>query len=188
MRLSTYPLIRLLLLSLIIGMQSCFLFRKEETPPPSEPFNTTTDIGEDTEDPFQEDAFEKYFEDTDSSASSTVTETETVAAEEISYDNDIPSTETFENTTTEKEPPTDNTTFIVVAGSFKLKENAERLVRQLHKLGYTDAEVVIFNEQEYHSVCAGRFLNYDEAKNRAAELDQTHNIPTYVHKRRVPKK
>ena len=69
--------------------------------------------------------------------------------------------------------PSDNEgMFMVIAGSFLLKENADAVVSKLKKIGYTDSKVVIFTSSQYHSVLAARYNSEDKARVVSAQLNQ----------------
>lgn len=72
--------------------------------------------------------------------------------------------------------------YMVLAGSYLIKENANNMVRKLNKLGYNSAEIVIFNLSQYHSVCAARRSSYNEAVQISNEL-KSRGIDNYVHKK-----
>ena len=74
--------------------------------------------------------------------------------------------------------------YLVIGGSFKLKQNAEIMVKMLQRKGYSDAHVAIFNKGAYASVIVDRFDNENEAKKLAKELYDNHRIEAYVHKKR----
>ena len=69
---------------------------------------------------------------------------------------------------------------LVIAGNFLEKANAEERVRQLKKLGYTQAEVVNFELSEYHTACAGRYDDLNEARRISRKIKEMHGIDTYV--------
>lgn len=69
---------------------------------------------------------------------------------------------------------------LVVAGNFLARGNAEERVKQLRKLGYAQAEVVNFELSEYHTACAGRYSDINEARRVAKKIKESHNIDTYV--------
>jgi len=69
---------------------------------------------------------------------------------------------------------------LVIAGNFLEKANAEERVRQLKKLGYTQAEVVNFELSEYHTACAGRYSDLNEARRISRKIKEMHGIDTYV--------
>lgn len=62
--------------------------------------------------------------------------------------------------------------FLVLAGSFLLKENADALVAKLIKIGYKDARVVVFTSSQYHSVLAAQFNSEERARSVSALLKQ----------------
>ncbi|GLR19007.1 SPOR domain-containing protein [Portibacter lacus] len=73
--------------------------------------------------------------------------------------------------------------YLVVAGSYLIKDNAQKMVDKLKKLGYTNAEIVNFDESQYHSISAGRYDSYDSAGKVAKTLKQK-GIDCYVHTRK----
>lgn len=73
------------------------------------------------------------------------------------------------NTTTIKG---DGGNYMVLAGSYLLKENASKMVKKLKSMGYTQAEIVEFKASEYHSVVAARFSSENKAKAASNELKQ----------------
>lgn len=73
--------------------------------------------------------------------------------------------------------------FLVVAGAFVSKSNADRYQKDLINQGY-DAEVRIFLGSDYHSVILGDYETETEAQAVASKI----GAEAYVHKRRYPKK
>jgi len=72
--------------------------------------------------------------------------------------------------------------YMVLAGSYLIKGNASTMVGKLNKLGYGGAEVVVFNMSQYHSVCAARHYDYNEALQMSRELKRR-GVDNYVHTR-----
>ncbi len=70
--------------------------------------------------------------------------------------------------------------YIVVAGSYLIKENAQKMVDKLKKLGYNGAEIVSFDLSQYHSISAGKYDSYDAAVSAAREI-KNKGIDCYVH-------
>jgi len=64
----------------------------------------------------------------------------------------------------------DGGSYMVMAGSYLLRENADKMKKKLISLGYSQAEVVIFSASEYHSVIAVRFSSESRAQAAASEL------------------
>lgn len=99
-----------------------------------------------------------------------------------------PATTPVKKTTPPPAPPapeskptkTDAGAHLVIAGNFLERANAEERVRELKKLGYTNAEVVNFELSEYHTACAGRYTNLDEARRVAKKIKDLNGIDTYV--------
>ena len=80
-------------------------------------------------------------------------------------------------------PVTEDGLFLVVTGSFSVKENAEQQVQKLRKQGYGAAELVYFNAREFHSVVAGEYDDLAAAQ-EVAEALQRNGIDAYVNKKR----
>jgi len=68
----------------------------------------------------------------------------------------------------------------VIAGNFLTRANAEERVKELKKLGYSKAEVVNFELSEYHTACAGRYTDLNEARRIAKKIKDMNGIDTYV--------
>jgi cell division septation protein DedD len=73
--------------------------------------------------------------------------------------------------------------FLVVAGSYLIRDNAEKMVGKLKGLGYNGAEIVSFDESQYHSISAGRYSTYDAA-GKVAKTLKNKGIDCYVHTRK----
>ena len=69
---------------------------------------------------------------------------------------------------------------LVIAGNFSQKSNADQRVSELKKAGFPEAEVVNFDLSEYHTVCAGRFSDVNEARKLVKKLKDYHKIDAYV--------
>lgn len=77
-----------------------------------------------------------------------------------------------------------NGLYMVIAGSYKVRRNAEREVARLQTLGYTTARVGVFNQGTYASVLVNAFDSKADASALVAELKAQHNIPSYIQERR----
>lgn len=73
--------------------------------------------------------------------------------------------------------------FMVIAGSYIINTNAENMVLKLKRMGYNNAEIVIFDMSQYHTVVATRSNDYDDALSLSREL-QAKGIDSYVHSKR----
>ena len=74
--------------------------------------------------------------------------------------------------------------YLVVSGSFLGEINAEREVKRLKSMGYDEAEVVVFDFSQYHTVCVKRTNSLSEARGIKNQLGTKHNIEAYVHRKR----
>lgn len=73
-------------------------------------------------------------------------------------------------------------TYMVIAGSYLLEDNARKMIKKLQGMGYSNAEIIYFDQSQYHSICAGRYDSNSSAKQTANSL-QNSGIDSYVHKR-----
>ena len=69
---------------------------------------------------------------------------------------------------------------LVIAGNFTQLANAQQRAQELKKAGYADTEVINFDLSEYHTVCAGRFSDVNEARKLVKKLKDYHKIDAYV--------
>jgi cell division septation protein DedD len=70
--------------------------------------------------------------------------------------------------------------FMVVAGSFRYKANAEQMVGTLRKLGYNQADVGYTNNGTYAVAVVDRFDDRAQAKALVSALKETHKIDAIV--------
>lgn len=73
--------------------------------------------------------------------------------------------------------------YMVIAGSYLEESNADVMVRKLGKLGYNNAEKVVFDLSQFHSVCAARYEDHGAAIQASTDL-KNRGIDNYVHKRK----
>lgn len=71
-------------------------------------------------------------------------------------------------------------TYAVQAGAFKARANAESLVKELKRLGYSDAEVSITKGGAMAVAVVDRYSNYDEAAELVKTLKSKHNIDALI--------
>lgn len=69
---------------------------------------------------------------------------------------------------------------LVIVGNFLQAVNANQRMEELKKAGFKDVEVVNFDLSEYHTVCAGRFDDINEARRLVKKLKDYHKIDAYV--------
>lgn len=72
--------------------------------------------------------------------------------------------------------------YLLISGNYLVQSNADEMQKKLHKLGYSNAEIVIFDRSQYHTVIASRFSSYDTALQSASMLKQK-GVDCYVKKR-----
>ena len=70
--------------------------------------------------------------------------------------------------------------YLVIAGSYIINTNAENMVLKLKRMGYDNAEIVIFDQSQYHTVVAQRSNNYNNALSIASGL-KSKGVDSYVH-------
>jgi len=68
---------------------------------------------------------------------------------------------------------------MIVAGNYLLEDNADKMIRDLKRKGFTSAEKVVFDLSQYYTVIAGRYRDRGEANRRAGELKRA-GIDNYV--------
>jgi hypothetical protein len=74
--------------------------------------------------------------------------------------------------------------YLVIAGSFRVKSNAEDQVQKLRQLGYANAEVAMFNRSTYASALVNRFQSIGDANALVNELKTKHGIEAIVQRQR----
>lgn len=72
--------------------------------------------------------------------------------------------------------------YLVLAGTFSVKANAEEMVGKLRGMGYPDASAEPFDRGKYSVVLVARFNALSEANNLAAEL-KGKGVEAYVKKK-----
>ncbi|MEE9439875.1 MAG: SPOR domain-containing protein [Saprospiraceae bacterium] len=70
--------------------------------------------------------------------------------------------------------------YLLLAGSYLIEDNARVMVNKLKKIGYTNAEIVVFDMSQYYSVCAGRYTGLSKAQQGANSLKRK-GVDSYVH-------
>lgn len=162
--------------------------------------NDDTELVDDiaSEDEFADDFFEDETEESDESldemggGSTTEDESDLMDSSPIDYtevdeiiEENRPVKQTHsapvEHTTT-KSTSSSAGKYLLLAGSYLIEDNASTMVKKLKKIGYNNAEVVVFDMSQYHSVCAGRYGNMSSAKQESSSLKRK-GVDNYVHTR-----
>ena len=76
----------------------------------------------------------------------------------------------------------DDGDYLVIAGSYILEDNANKMVKKLRDMGYTNAGVVVFDASEYYSVVAVRHKTQDKAQLSSDALKRK-GIDSFVKKK-----
>lgn len=169
----------------------------KETTPPSTSTASTAENSEETYD--QDDFFEDESEDVsnedpsemsnDSEDKIDYTEIDKVVEDNLNKQESKPAKP---STTRPSQPqpstsnkPTvskgnSNGKYMVIAGSFLIKDNAKDMQKRLSKLGYDNSELVVFDLSQYHSVVASRYSTYEAALKVSNELKRN-GVDCYVH-------
>ena len=161
----------------------------------NDPSTTTASAEEIPEETYDEDDF---FEDeatddpsemtTESEDKIDYTEIDKVVEDKLNQQESKPAKPT--TTTTQTKPAKSNNTrvsksdsngkYMVIAGSFLIKDNALDMQKRLSKLGYDNSELVVFDLSQYHSVVASRYSTYEAALKISNELKRS-GVDCYVH-------
>lgn len=70
--------------------------------------------------------------------------------------------------------------YYVIAGSFASKENANNRLSRVQQLGFDDAKIIRGNGATRNVVLIEIFSSYNRARDLADEIENVHNINTYV--------
>ncbi len=145
-----------------------------------------------------EEIYDEYFEGDEEGASeastneeydvveSTQEEVETNSEEfddDFSYEQDETETNTVTSSSQSSNAGSSSGRYLIVAGSYLIKENADKMVKKLRGMGYSNSEVVTFDLSQYHTVVAGRFDSRSSAGNTVSKLKSS-GIDCYVHTRK----
>lgn len=77
--------------------------------------------------------------------------------------------------------------YMVLAGNFLNKDNAEAEARRLRGLGFPSASVEPFDRGVYHVVLVDRFSTENSARSLVRQLASNHKVDAYVQKKRYRK-
>jgi hypothetical protein len=72
--------------------------------------------------------------------------------------------------------------YLLISGNYLVESNATEMLKKLKKLGYSNAEIVIFDKSQFHTVIASRFESYNTALHSASNLKQK-GVDCYVKKK-----
>ena len=77
-------------------------------------------------------------------------------------------------------PPRKRGGHMVIAGNFLERANAEKHLRAISELGFTEAEILEFEISEYYTVCAGRYNDLSDARNAVRRIKELPGMDAYV--------
>jgi cell division septation protein DedD len=150
--------------------------------------DTGGDYFEDSEDDFEGTGEEDSREDSSEDSASQDKEQETFEEPVASSAVEKPASEKAPSKiNVEKPNPPSNTVssssgkYLVVTGSFLMKENADKMIRKLKKMGYSNAGMIIFEASQYHTVTSGRYASRSDANSVVQSLKAA-GIDCYSHR------
>ena len=139
-----------------------------------------SDLDPDTEDTYEEDTNGEDGSTTDYSTQDEDTEP-IVDYSEI--EDKVPNEETTSTSSSISATNSSGGKYLIVAGSFLVKENATEMVSKLVIMGYNSAEWSVFDYSQYYTVVALRTNDYSSAQSVSKEL-KNKGIDNYVHTKR----
>lgn len=146
--------------------------------------------GDNTSDDFEENTSEFFEEDEDEEIDYGSSETEEVEnaddlfeeVEDTNYEEESDDVEESTYTPPARTNSNNSGSYLVIAGTFGSKSNAEKMVSKLRDIGYDGAEYLVFDNSSYYSVTAGRFSSKSNAA-EVVQILQRNRIESYVHRR-----
>jgi len=105
---------------------------------------------------------------------------EIIDNKETATEFDTPIEEKVKPSTSSTSTSINNGNFMLLAGSYLIEDNAKIMVGKLKNMGYSNAEVVVFDMSQYYSVCAGRYNSLSSAQQQSSSLKRK-GIDNYVH-------
>lgn len=72
--------------------------------------------------------------------------------------------------------------YLVISGNYLVDTNAEKMKAKLNNMGFSNAEIAVFNGSNYQTVIANRYTDYSEAVQAASTLKQK-GVDSYVKKK-----
>ena len=160
--------------------------------------NTTSDFNEQ-----EEEAFNSEESDNSLTTDNTSEEENNFQAEVVEQDTEIPEIDdapaSFDQSSSSENTPSTSTStavnnfqpqagttdgaFMVIAGSFSVKENAEAYADKIRNMGYTNVSIAPFNKGKINAVLVDRYDTESEAQAAVRELKKEHEVNAYVQKK-----
>lgn len=100
----------------------------------------------------------------------------------VDFSEPAPVSNTTKPTNTTTRPSSGSGPYMIIAGNYLLKSNAEIMTSKLKDLGHNNAYIAVFDRSQYHTVIASRFNSYESAANSANALKRQ-GVDCYVKKK-----
>ena len=140
--------------------------------------DTIENVAEDTQDAVT-DVGEDLFEDEDNDSDDTeeedgetYLEEEEIIEEEI-IDDPVEEAPRYTNS------GSSSGQYLLIAGNYLVESNGNVMIKKLKNLGYSSADIAIFDNSQYHTVIASRYSSYNEALRAESNL-KAKGIDCYV--------
>ena len=107
---------------------------------------------------------------------------ESIASPEVDFTSPPVKTKASGSAPAKQPSGTSDGDYMVIAGNYLVKSNADIMTQKLKDLGYSGAEIAVFDNSQYHTVIAGRYNSYQSAS-EVANAVKRQGIDCYVKKR-----
>jgi len=104
--------------------------------------------------------------------------------EELEEEEQTPSKPQTATSTTNTNPPSsrNNGSYMIIAGSYREKYNAEKMIQKLERLGFNNAKVIVFENSNIYAAIAGYYNSSTAAKEAKNSLVGS-GVDCYVKRR-----
>lgn len=131
--------------------------------------DAVTDVGEDLFEDEEDDEADALEDDEEAD---TYLEEEEIIEEEI-IDDPVEETPRYNNS------GSSSGQYLLIAGNYLVESNGNVMIKKLKNLGYSSADIAIFDNSQYHTVIASRYSSYNEALRAESNL-KAKGIDCYV--------
>jgi len=138
----------------------------------NEPLETSQDFSDDDflDDDFFEDDSDDFFSD-DSEEEDVVIDDDEEEYEEVDFTEPVAPSKPKPKVTSKPRKSSASTPaskpvystsgdYLIIAGNYLVKTNADIMIKKLKNMGYPDAEIGVFDDSQYHTVIAARLDSY----------------------------
>ncbi len=144
---------------------------------------TEADLDDDDDEPYDEENDATGKGSTTSDEDADDDEVIPIEGDEEEY-NDEDDTEAIAAARSSSSSSSNSGDYLVIAGAYKQKANANAEVDRLQNSGYPNAEIVEFDFSDYYSVCVAKYDNRSDADAVANSIKSRSGKKAYVHKKR----